>query len=178
MLTYERLAAAAAADTVDIANPADAREIVDYLTDEWVRDYRRTVGRSQIVETSTQGFSYLFDLATERLVSAWGLSRGRSSHIRDKSRMAGHPLGGGAAYHRGHAIPHTLGGGTDINLVAQRGSVNIGPFRQLEREAVASPGSLYFTYWTYGPSPGQKPIRSQQGLLKPGGRLQLRDHPN
>lgn len=177
-MTYQRLAAAAAGGKVNIADPGDAKEIVGYLINEWLNDYRRKGRQSRIVETSPGGFSYLFDVEMERLIAAWGLSRGRAGHVRDKSRMAGHPLGGGAAYHRGHAIPHTLGGGTDINLVAQKGSVNIGPFRRLEREAVACPGSLYFTYWTYAPGASQKPVRSQQGLLKPGGILELRDHPN
>ena len=92
--------------------------------------------------------------------------------------MAGHPLGGPAGYHRGHAIPHRLGGGTDINLVPQAGSVNIGAFRELEREAVAIPTALYFTYWMYGRGDDQKPTASQQGLLKPGGPLALRNHGN
>lgn len=46
-------------------------------------------------------------------------------------------------YHRGHAIAHTLGGGTDINLFSQRGMLNIGEFRRLERAAVADPNALY-----------------------------------
>jgi len=77
-------------------------------------------------------------------------------------------------YHRGHAIPHTLGGATDINLVPQLGAVNVGAFRALERAAVATPGALYFTYWSYRGSrlrtarghdePGQVPTAVEQGL--------------
>ncbi len=52
--------------------------------------------------------------------------------------MAGHPLSDGPHYHRGHASPHTLGGPTDIKLVPQLGSVNVEPFRDLERRAVAT----------------------------------------
>jgi len=92
--------------------------------------------------------------------------------------MAGHPLGGDASYHRGHAIAHRLGGGTDINLVTQNAAINIGAFRRLEREAIANPGALYFTYWLYAPGDSQKPTASQQGLLTPGGALQLSDHLN
>jgi hypothetical protein len=34
----------------------------------------------------------------------------------------------GKQYHRGHVVPHTLGGGTDINLVPQLGKINIVRF--------------------------------------------------
>jgi hypothetical protein len=114
-------------------------------------------------------------VSAERLIAAWGISRGRHAGARDASRMAGHPLSAGPLYHRGHAIPHTLGGPTDINLVPQLGRINIGPFRPLEKMAVATPGSFYFTYWTYlgspptrTSSPGQTPTGVDQGLLIPG----------
>ena len=73
-------------------------------------------------------------------------------------------------YHRGHAIPHTLGGPTDINLVPQLGRINVGQFRTLEKRAVATPGSLYFTYWSYArtraagrSSASQTPVAVDQG---------------
>jgi hypothetical protein len=92
--------------------------------------------------------------------------------------MAGHPLSAGKRYHRGHAIAHTLGGGTDINLVAQLGSVNIGPFRALEREAINTPGALYFTYWIYSAISGPKPTAVEQGLLCAGRPPKLTRHAN
>jgi hypothetical protein len=92
--------------------------------------------------------------------------------------MTGHPLSAGASYHRGHAIPHTLGGPTDINLVPQRGSINVGPFRALERQAVATPGSLYFTYWIYQGPTEQTPRWVEQGLLVPGRPPDIRKHSN
>lgn len=149
------------------------RRIVDYLIDVWLTDYARTNSGSDIVETSDSGFSYLFDIATGRLIAAWGVSAGRHGAARDATRMAGHPLSAGPLYHRGHAIPHRLGGPTDINLVPQLGRINIGPFRPLERQAVATPGSFYFTYWTYprpprGGTASQQPTGVDQGLLVPG----------
>ena len=93
--------------------------------------------------------------------------------------MRGAPLSGGKSYHRGHAIPNQMGGGTDINLVAQKGAINIGPFREIERKAVANPSSLYFTYWIYPPGNSQRPTRVQQGLILPAARtLQLADFAN
>src|SRR5215208_2982342 len=157
---------------------AFAREVIPCLTSAWLEDYTRSAPASDIVETTTSGFSYLFDVASERLIAAWGVSQGRHGGPRDKARMAGHPLSNGPLYHRGHAIPHTLGGPTDINLVPQLGSVNVGPFRELERLAVATPGALYYTYWTYGGTTGQTPTGVEQGLLVPGSTPELRRHGN
>ena len=164
--------------TSPVSDEVFASRVVPYLTDVWLADYSRSVTASEIVETTTSDFSYLFDLTQERLIAAWGISRGRHGGARDKSRMAGHPLSAGPRYHRGHAIPHTLGGPTDINLVPQLGSVNVGPFRALEREAVRTPGALYFTYWEYARSADQKPIGVEQGLLVPGRSPQIRRHGN
>ena len=92
--------------------------------------------------------------------------------------MRGHPRGGGSLYHRGHAIAHTLGGSTDINLVPQMGSVNIGPFRALERQAVRTPGALYFSYWMYRSATIQRPHRVDQGLVAPEQDPDVRTHAN
>lgn len=153
-------------------------DVVPYLIEEWLSDYDAAFPQSDVVETTTAGFSYLFDIRSGRLLAAWGFSQGKHTGARDKSRMAGHPLSAGSHYHRGHAIPHTLGGPTDINLVPQLGSVNVGPFRELERLAVATPGALYFTYWRYGAGPSQVPIGVEQGVYIPGGTLELRRHGN
>ncbi len=153
-------------------------EVLPYLADVWLDDYASSSPGGNVVQVTLDGFSYLFDVVPDRLVAAGGIGRGRHGGDRDATRMAGHPLSAGPLYHRGHAIPHTLGGPTDINLVAQLGAVNIGPFRPLERRAVATPGSLYFTYWIYGPSAGQTPIGVEQGLLVPGCREDIRRHRN
>jgi hypothetical protein len=153
-------------------------EIIPRLVDIWVEDYMRTAAATDVVETTVEGLSYLFDIETQRLIAAWGISRGRQSRKRDVSRIARHPQSAGKQYHRGHAIAHTLGGGADINLVTQLGSVNIGPFRALEHEATRTRGALYFTYWKYDRSDSQRPIEVQQGLLVPGRGARLRCHGN
>jgi hypothetical protein len=136
----------------------------------WANDYCHRFASCELLETSVGGFSYLFDVSTERLVAAWGISQGKSGVARKEiaTRMRGHPLANGGTYHRGHAIPHTLGGSTDINLVPQLGKINSGPFQALERLAVSRPGALYFTYWLYAPGDSQVPIGVEQGLLSPG----------
>ncbi|WP_233853422.1 DNA/RNA non-specific endonuclease [Paraburkholderia sp. HD33-4] len=154
------------------AHAADAfsDEIAPLLVELWADDYVRRVATCELLETSVGQFSYLFDMSTERLVAAWGISQGKSTVPRKEiaTRMRGHPLANGGTYHRGHAIPHTLGGSTDINLVPQLGKINSGPFQALERLAVSHAGALYFTYWLYGPGNSQVPVGVEQGLLMPG----------
>jgi hypothetical protein len=186
MAQYPRLAGLA--HSVDPCSPDDGfiKNVVPYLVNVWLDDYQTWAShKTEIVETSVSEFSYLFDIGAERLIAAWGISKGRHGAARDASRMAGHPLSAGPLYHRGHAIPHTLGGPTDINLVPQLGRINVGPFRPLEKKAVATPGSLYFTYWTYlgtargkGDTLGQMPTGVDQGLLIAGQPPQITHHGN
>ena len=152
--------------------------IVERLLPLWLDDYARRRSSHDIVETTAGDFSYLFDIHAQRLIAAWGVSKGRHAGKRDASRMAGHPLSAGPHYHRGHAIPHTLGGPTDINLVPQLGRVKIGPFRPLERRAVATEGSFYFTYWQYADASSQTPSGVDQGLIIPGLSPDIRHHGN
>ncbi len=175
MAQYPRLAGLMLQTVVNSMENEFTTRIVPYLADVWLDDYSRSASGSDIVETRSSGFSYLFDIGAERLIAAWGISQGRHGAVRDASRMRGHPNSAGVLYHRGHAIPHTLGGPTDINLVPQLARINVGPFRPLEKKAVATPGSLYFTYWSYlgsvrtsGGHPGQTPTGVDQGLLAPG----------
>jgi hypothetical protein len=178
MPSYPKLASLVANLTPANSSRVFAKDVIPYLVDEWIHDYERTVRQSDLVETTSSDFFYLFDIRPGRLVAAWGISHGRHGAPRDASRMRGHPLSAGSHYHRGHAVPHTLGGGTDINLVTQLGSLNIGAFRALEREAVATPGSLYFTYWVYDQPYQQQPISVEQGLLCPGRAPDVRTHSN
>lgn len=161
------------------ANP-DLDALQDYLVDQWINDYVHSLAgsTSDIVEVSDNGFNYLFDIKQERLIAAWGISGGKNSEPRPKSRMKRHPLGGPKGYHRGHAIAHSLGGGTDINLVPQKGSINVGPFKVLEQRAVATPGSLYFSYWEYKDIATQRPAAVQQGLLIKAKKPEFKYFPN
>ena len=130
-------------------------------------DYKNQ-GGLQVLKTIAAEIARLDDGAKILIVDDL-VDTGATGHKRDKSRMAGHPLGGPAGYHRGHAVPNQMGGGTDINLVAQKGSVNLDrDFRSTERRAAANPGALYFTYWVYATGDGVRPKFVQQGLLLPG----------
>jgi hypothetical protein len=177
--SIERELDAYALNVKDGTAPDAWKAATDHLIDAILADYRTTPGKkAEIVETSSSNFTYLFDIAAERLIAAYGVSRGKHSGKRDSVRMRGSPLGGPKGYHRGHAIPHTLGGPLDINLVPQRGEVNIGKFRTLEIQAVDTPGAFYFTYWKYPPTDSQRPIGVYQGLLIPGKPARISEHPN
>ncbi len=178
MPAYPKLAGMLGAMDDSSAEESFQADVIPYLTEIWINDYASSAHGCDIVEVTPDTYAYLFDITSERLIAAWGISHGRHGGARNKSRMAGHPLSAGSQYHRGHAVPHTLGGGTDINLVAQRGSVNIGPFRHLERQAVATPGALYFTYWIYSGMNSQTPTEVEQGLLIPGRTQLIHRHPN
>lgn len=155
----------------------DWRGVIAKLANRWVDDYALTVRSPDIIETDATGFCYLFDVSAERLIAAWGVSQGRHPGDRDSSRMSGHPLSAGPLYHRGHAISHRLGGGTDINLVPQLGRVNVGDFRKLENQAVKNEGALYFTYWHYfGTWPTALAV--DQGLLVAGQPPSISHHGN
>ncbi|WP_395855421.1 hypothetical protein [Cystobacter fuscus] len=184
MTHYSRLIAVMRSALAQSSDSDFAAAVSECLIDIWLDDYGSVHPLDDVVVVETSGFSYLFDIEPGRLIAAWGVSQGRFSGSRNsiKSRMAGHPCVGGPGYHRGHAIPHTLGGGTDINLVPQLGSVNIGAFRVLEREAVRTPGAVYFSYWSYSGQTDQIPDNVEQGLLVRGQggplNIDIRRHQN
>jgi len=158
-----------------------AGKVVPYLVSVWLRHYRMALSDGEIVEVDLDPFSYLFDIGPDRLIAAWGISKGRFAGDRPKTRISGYPVARRNLYDAGHAISHRLGGGTDINLTAQLASVNRRPFQELEQRAVSHPGSLCFTYWMYYRTAEKKiqlASRVQQGLLIRGSPLELRDFKN
>jgi|ERR1035437_5675620 hypothetical protein len=111
-------------------------ELPEKLIPVWCKDYHSENPKSEVVEVdlseSGTSFSYLFDIDRMRTIVAFGVPI-FAKHRRDAARMAGHPLSDGSRFHRGHLMAHSIGGGTDINLVPQLGKLNIGEFRVLER---------------------------------------------
>jgi hypothetical protein len=127
------------------------------------------------------GFSYLFDFARQRNVVAFGTPTANDEK-RDSTRMAGHPLSSGSEYHRGHLIAHSLGGGTDINLLPQLASVNVGAFRSIERVAKATISEgmscLYFVRALYADDTSQVPSHLEQCLVLASGVFYYAIHDN
>jgi hypothetical protein len=159
-------------------------DLPDSLVPLWCDDYAASNPAAELVEVKDglngQSFSYLFDLKLERNVVAWGVP-GYVSHKRDAARMAGHPLGGDDRYHRGHLMSHGTGGGADINLVPQRGSLNIGAFRRLERLvrglAQQHQTCLYFVRTLYADG-SQMPNQIEQCVVQPSGAVSYAMHSN
>ena len=151
-------------------DPSDhfRKHVIPYLLEIWIANYKQQSPGAEIVETTQEQSSYLFDTVGQRLIAAWRISGGRHPHQRDTKRAKKHPMSAGPEYHRGHAISHRLGGRNDINLVPQRGKINNGAFKKLETMAVKTPGALYYTYWMYGDSESQTPVSVEQALLVPG----------
>ena len=59
-------------------------ELAPILVEAWLNDYCRVIHHivDDVVETKDEGFSYLFDIAAERLIAAWGLSKGKDTSPR------------------------------------------------------------------------------------------------
>jgi hypothetical protein len=114
---------------------------------EWGAGYERDTG-NRLHEIDLGPFTYTFDTTLERLVSA----RGRSvppTAPRDQARQRGHPRAPDGD-HKGHVIAHSIGGGMDINIVAQKASVNLGGrWRQIEKLAAANPGTAVAVHLIY-----------------------------
>lgn len=180
MMNYGPLQGLVTRMPADIATAAFKARVVPMLVDCWLDDYSIRWKGDQIV-TTRNGLveaEVLFDVAAGRLIAAWAINQGKSDQLRDKARMRGASVGGDRHYHRGHAIPNSMGGGLDINLVPQLGRINIGAFRRLDNRTIDHAGSLYFSYWIYGSDKAQRPNHIHQGLLTPGRAPEISRHVN
>jgi len=150
----------------------------------WCDDYCLKNPRADLVaidlDESGTSFTYLFDINLQRTIVAYGVPI-FSKHRRDAGRMAGHPLSAGPDFHRGHLMAHSIGGGTDINLVPQLGKLNIGQFRVLERKvrdlAMKNLPCLYFVRPIYT-NKSQTPGMFEQCVILPSKMLTYRLHKN
>jgi hypothetical protein len=137
----------------------DVSALSDRLRDSWAVVYRQHSRECELVEVDQGGLTYLFDISGERVVGVCG-SVTPSDAPRPATRMRGHPLPAGRAdLVRGHLVAHSLGGGTDINLIPQNARLNIsGGWRRFEQLAHASPGSFVAVAAAYD-SDSQTPDR-------------------
>jgi hypothetical protein len=175
--TYRNLVAAhAGQDVVD--------EIPEHLVPLWCNDYYFSNPKAELLlvdlKDSGTEFNYLFDIGLGRVVVAFGVPI-FATHKRDAGRMAGHPLSAGGEFHRGHLMAHSIGGGTDINLVPQLGKLNIGEFRRLERlvrdRARDNLKCLYFVRCIYLTG-SQTPSLFEQCVISPSRVVNYARHRN
>ncbi len=122
----------------------DKAKLRERLSDEWAAAYRAQAlpGHDPaLVEVDQAKFTYLFDLTLARVVGVYGESSPTGAP-RPGPRMRGFPLPPNApGLVRGHLVAHSIGGGTDINLIPQSARLNLsGAWRRLEQTAQAHPG--------------------------------------
>jgi Holliday junction resolvase-like predicted endonuclease len=146
----------------------EASSVVEFgqrLASFWCDEYLASTGADPqdiVTVDPGNGFKYDFDLACSlegiectrapRVVGVWGLTRPPSAQ-RDTPRMRGYPRSGNDD--RGHLIAHASGGEYDINLAPMNRALNRGwssegkRYREMERVAAASAGSLLFVRLRY-----------------------------
>jgi hypothetical protein len=149
-------------------------ELSHVLPALWFEAFRKMPGATtDIVAIDQDRYTYLFDLGSERIVAAYGLSTPNPAK-RDSSRMQGF-LGKisdrfKGRSDKGHIMSHRQGGGMDINLFPQRADVNRGRspagkiYRELERYCAANPGSFSFSRLLYSDA-SWVPAEIEYGVL-------------
>jgi hypothetical protein len=136
------------------AGRLDDRTLGERLSDEWASSYRaraRPGDDPELVEVDQGELTYLFDVTLARVVGVYGKSASTSA-LRPAARMRGFPLPPDTpAVIRGHLVAHSIGGGTDINLIPQDAHLNLSAgWRRLERMAQAHPGCFIAIEARYG----------------------------
>jgi hypothetical protein len=181
------------------AAPVDQSQRAAFLAKElpfrWRDAYVDAATRpTNVLRVDDEGFAYLFDwyshnvdeavnaadLANEdRLVAAFGFSRAGETK-RNVTRQRGW-IGPtdehlGRDCDKGHFVPHSLGGGLEINLFIQRRDLNRGwsaagkVYRAMESYCLEHPGTFFFNRPIYADGTAQ-PALLELGLLKAEGQL-------
>ena len=178
-------------------SPADReRWIFDELPYTWEVRYKQMTNRpTLLLRIEYQGFLYYYDhfvhyeqkgavpLSDEiedRVIGVVGKSVPAPSNRKASSWRAG-LIGGtekrwGRQFDKGHFIAHYLGGGTQLNLFAQRRDLNRGwssagkLYREMEDYCFEHPGTLCFHRPIYLDD-NARPAALDFGLLRDDGRI-------
>jgi hypothetical protein len=142
----------------------DPDELGAYLSRAWAAAYRSQLPESALLEFTSDGARFLFDLASEvgavqadRTLAAWGRSR-QAPRPRDVSYQRGYPSPRGRAVRpldKGHMVAHAAGGTFGPNMFPQDRELNRGwsvegrRYRALEREIANTPGTFFFCCLLY-----------------------------
>lgn len=171
----------AAFETDAARDPAQAAET---LTDQMValaaETYRgSTQGATELLRFFDGANMCLFDLAHQRTVMMWGISRTVAPNSRDTGYHAGYPRAGDG-YDKGHALSHAQGGlEGGPNYFKQKATVNrrLSPdgnlWRDIETFMAANAGLRAFVRLIYLPeNTSEKPDNVEYSILT--GRYQFR----
>jgi hypothetical protein len=130
----------------------DPERLGEALSKAWAGEYDLVVPDAELVEITLGTLTYLFDITESRTLGVYGRSAPTGAP-RPATRMRGHPSynrPGRPATDRGHLAAHSLGGGADLNLVAQNHLLNVsGEWRNLERYAQQHPGTFFAVHARY-----------------------------
>lgn len=155
----------------NVAAAATSLETIgQHISSAWMAQYQQQCkGPTELVEVTLDSMTYLFDVAQGRTVGVYGRSA-PTSEPRPESRIRGHPSynRGGKQTDRGHLAAHTIGGGADINLVAQDHALNIsGAWRDFERYAQENPGTFIAVQVEYA-TDQDRPSGFVYGIVRDG----------
>jgi hypothetical protein len=184
----------------------DVTQYATFLAEELPYLWRDTyvdlsVRPTNLLRVGDEGFAYIFDWYSalvdpiafaadkaneDRLVGACGVSR-RAGTTRNVSRQRGW-IGPTEKYlgtdrDKGHFVPHSLGGGLEINLFVQLRELNRGwspggrLYRSMERYCQQHSGTFFFNRPIYADGTAQ-PALLEFGLLKADGELWVERFPN
>lgn len=162
--------------------------LLEELPWEWRDRYAAAVPKgAAICRISVETFEYIYDDQSSiecadhesRIVAVIGRSAPTATP-RPASRMKGWvgPSGVylGARTDKGHLAAHSIGGGVDINIVAQDSRLNRGwspegrTYRSMEEYGRTHPGTLCFSRPIYGDATA-RPALLEFGLLRGDGEL-------
>jgi hypothetical protein len=143
--------------------------LAQQISSAWAAQYQQQCkGPVDLVEVTLGSLTYLFDVAQGRAVGVYGTSG--PTNETPLSRIHGHPSYNNTEKQtdRGHLAARTIGGGADINLVAQDHALNIsGEWRGFERYAQEHPGTFIAVQVEYA-TDQDRPSGFVYGMVRDG----------
>jgi len=184
---------------MNAAPGCDVAKRAAFLADElpylWRDAYVDLSGRpTNILRVTDEGFTYIFDwysalvergevtadaTSEDRLVGACGFSRAaiaKRNTNRQRGWVGPTEKRFGSDRDKGHFVPHSLGGGLEINLFVQLRELNRGwspagkLYRSMEGYCQQHPGTFFFNRPIYADG-SSRPAMLEFGVLKAGGEL-------
>ena len=187
-----------ASQLIETEYSAKAAKLMSVLPDLWHNKYKAMVEGDTYIHQMNRDFSFMFDVQSQnpyqtdddfiedRVVVFFGLSK-TSEVKRDASRMSGYLRNvfnwTDKDTDKGHFIGHSMGGGVDENLFAQKKQINRGQsvrgkvYRAMETYCATHQGTFCFSRPIYCDF-STRPFVLEYGLLKHDGTLWIEQFDN